>query len=149
MYQLPEIDDLYYGHHFTQELIAECLIAIEKDIKISGLKDQPLIINCEKGTNRSKAIYEAMIGLRYRNNPDLMLDAIHSTSPENMSHFTTYGLSRYTYLGHDEDGSKISPIKDLVLSKTEISNICKPSPKKTKYSHAEKHDQKPVNSLTI
>ena len=26
LYQLPEIDDLYYGHSFTQELIVECLI---------------------------------------------------------------------------------------------------------------------------
>jgi len=133
LYQLPAIDDLYYGHHFTQELIVKCLIAIEQDMKISGEKDQPLIINCEKGTNRSKAIYEAMIGLRYRENPDLMLSAIQATSPENMSHFTAYApLSEYIYLGYDEEGARISPIKELALSKAEISNAWEPSLKKTK-----------------
>ena len=133
LYQLPAIDDLYYGHHFTQELIVECLIAIEQDMKKSGLENQSLIINCEKGTNRSKAIYEAMVGLRHQNSPELMLSAIQATSPENMSHFTAYEpLSEYIYLGYDEEGARISQIKELALSKAEISNTCEPAMKKVK-----------------
>jgi hypothetical protein len=120
LYELPEIDDLFYGHRFTQELIAECIVTIEKDMHKNGLASQPLIINCEKGTNRSKAIYEAMVELKHRDQPELKCTAIKTSLPEIMTHFSEHNLSEYIYLGYDEEGSKISLIKDLVLTSAQI-----------------------------
>ncbi|MBL6785574.1 MAG: hypothetical protein ISQ32_04655 [Rickettsiales bacterium] len=115
-YELPEINDLFYGHRFTQELISECLLAISQDMQRNNLKEYPLIVNCEKGTNRSKAIYEAMIELKYQKNSELKTASINCSLPETMTHFFKANLDDYIYIGNDNEGSKISLLRDFVIN---------------------------------
>jgi hypothetical protein len=116
-YQLPHIEDLFYGHKIVQTLIAESLIAIDDDINEQKYQHLPIIINCEKGKNRSKAIYEAMIELKYPyNNPQLAevrTNALEASLPEIMTHFTAHDLDENKYLGYDYEGNRINPIAKI------------------------------------